>query len=197
MSKPIILGIIGAGIAYFVNYVYETAPEDDVFVKLTVTVLAGLYAGLLFLIFVLPAISDGIAKLIYSDPGGEPESDDPMHEARALQAQGDYVGALDALRQVVMKEPENRLAWTEMAKLQITNIEDAEGGLATLKEALIKHQWPDDDAAFFMFRLSEVQLEQFENRDEAIRILQDVCTKFPETKHSANATHQLRELEAL
>lgn len=197
MAKPIILGIIGVGVAFFVRYVYETAPADDILFKLTVTVLAGLYAGLLFLIFILPAISDGIAKLIYSDPGGEPEPEDPMHEARALQAQGDYVGALDALRQVVMSEPGNRLAWSEMAKLQITNIEDAEGGLATLKEALSNHQWPDDDAAFFMFRQSEVQLEQFENRAEAIKILEDVCSKFPETKHSANATHQLRELEAL
>jgi tetratricopeptide (TPR) repeat protein len=197
MVKPIILGTVGVGIAFLVNHVYAISADDDIFFRLSVTVLAGLYAGLLFLIFVLPAISDGIARLMFSDPGGVTENDDPMREARALQAQGDYVGAVESLRQVVTEDSHNRLAWAEMAKIQIVQLDDAEGALAMLVEALEGREWEVDDAAFFMFRISEVQLENMDNRDAAVQILQQVCTTFPETRHSANATHQLRELGAL
>ncbi len=197
MTKLIILGIIGVGVAFFVKHVYETTSDNDIFVKLTVTVFAGLYAGLLFLIYVLPAISEGISRLMFSDPGGEPDTDDSMRESCALQAQGDFVGALESLRQVVIKEPENRFAWAEIAKLQITQLDDADGAVMTLKEGLENCEREEDDAAFFMFRISEVQLEDLDQRDQAIAILQEVCTKFPETRHSANATHQLRELGVL
>ena len=197
MVKPIILGAVGIGIAYFVNHVYATSSDDDIFFRLAVTVLAGLYAGLLFLIFVLPAISDGIARLIFSDPGGVADEADAMRESRSLQAQGDYVGAVESLRQVVTEEPHNRMAWAEMAKIQMVQLADAAGALAMLVEGLEGREWEDDDAAFFMFRISEVQLENVDNRDAAIQILQQVCTKFPETRHSANATHQLRELGVL
>lgn len=197
MAKPIILGIIGVGIAFFVKYVYDTSSESDIFFRLSVTVLAGLYAGLLFLIFVLPAISEGISNLMFSDPGVEPDNDDPMREARALMAQGDYVGALEALRQVVMQEPDNRFAWAELAKVQLTQLDDAEGAEATLTEALESREWPEEDAAFFMFRISEVNLENLDNREKAIKVLRQVCELFPETQFSANATHQLRELDAI
>jgi tetratricopeptide (TPR) repeat protein len=197
MAKAIILGIIGVGIAFFVKHVYETSSDDDIFFRLSVTVLAGLYAGLLFLIFVLPAISDGISRLMFSDPGGEPESDDPMREARALMAQGDYVGALEALRQVVMKEPDNRFAWAELAKVQLAHLDDAEGAETTLTEALESRDWQTEDAAFFMFRISEVNLENLENKEKAVSVLRQICELFPETQFSANATHQLRELGEL
>ena len=197
MAKAIILGIIGVGIAFFVKYVYETSGANDIFIRLSVTVLAGLYAGLLFLIFVLPAISEGISRLMFSDPGGEPESDDPMRESRALSAQGNYVAALESLRQVVMKAPENRLAWLELAKIQLGYLDDADGAETTLNEALSSGDWSPDDAAFFMFRISEVNLENLANREKAIEVLRLVCEKFPESQHSANATHQLRELGAL
>ncbi|MFT5883387.1 MAG: tetratricopeptide (TPR) repeat protein [Crocinitomicaceae bacterium] len=197
MVKPIILGTVGVGIAFLVKYVYETSSDEDIFFRLAVTVLAGLYAGLLFLIFVLPAISDGIARLMFSDPGGAAENDDAMREARSLQAQGDYVGAVESLRQVVTEDSQNRLAWADMAKIQMVQLEDAEGALAMLVEALSGCEWEVDDAAFFMFRISEVQLENMDNRDAAVQILQQVCATFPESRHSANATHQLRELGAL
>lgn len=197
MSKAIILGIIGIGIAFFVKHVYATSSDTDIFFRLAVTVLAGLYAGLLFLIFVLPVISDGISRLMLSDPGGEPESDDLMCEARGLMAQGDYVGALESLRQVVMKEPDNRFAWAELSKVQLAHLEDAEGAETTLTEALESREWPDEDAAFFMFRISEVNLENLDNKEKAVKVLHQVCELFPETKYSANATHQLRELGEL
>lgn len=197
MVKGILFGIFGVFVAFMVKHVYQTSTENEIFYRLAITVLAGLYVGLVFLIFVLPAISDGIAKLMYSDPGGVAEDDDPMREARSLQAKGDFVGAIESLRGVVKDDPENRLAWAEIAKIQLTKLEDAEGARAVLTEALEGREWEVDDAAYFMFRISEIEIENLGNRDAAIEVLKHVCELFPETKHSANATHQLRELGAL
>ena len=197
MVKAILLGSIGVGIAFFVNYVYETAGPDDIFFRMSVSVLAGLYAGLLFLIFVLPMISDGLAKLVYQGSSGDSEFEDPMREARSLLAKGNYVGAVGELRQVVMQDSDNRLAWVEMAKVQLDHLEDPEGSVGTLAEAIESHPWSMDDAAFLMFRLSEVKLEALEDRAGAVQVLQQVGELFPDSQHSANATHKLRELGAL
>ena len=197
MLRAITLGTIGVGIAVFVNHVYETATPDDIFFSLTVSVLAGLYAGLLFLIFILPLVSDVLAKLVYQGGGTISDFEDPMREARSLLAKGNYVGAVGELRQVVMSDPDNRLAWAEMAKVQLEHLSDPEGSAGTLAEAVESHPWKMNDAAFLMFRLAEVKLESLEDRAGAVLILEQVSELFPDSKHSANATHKLRELGAL
>lgn len=197
MVKVISLAAVGVGIAWFVTYVYETAAVDDIFFRLSVSVLAGLYTGLLFLIFVLPVISDILAKLVYNGSSASVNVDDPMRDARSLLAKGNYVEAVGELRQVVMKHPDNRLAWVEMSKVQQEQLGDAEGAVGTLIEAMQAHEWFDEDQAFFMFRLSDLKLEALEDQSGAVRELQKVCERFPNTKHSANATHKLRELGAL
>lgn len=165
--------------------------------RMGVTILAGLYAGLMFIMFVLPLISDGISRLMFSDPGGVAETDDPMREGRALFAQGDYEGAVNAYRAVAEKDSENRMPWVEMAKIQLNQMEDPDGAVAILKEGLESHPWELDDAAFFMFRISEIHLENRHDRESAVSVLEQVREIFPETRHSANATHQLRELGAI
>lgn len=198
MIKKVTLLTIGVGIAFFVNHVYSTSSVDDIFFRLSVTVLAGLYAGLLFLIFVLPMLSEGIARLLYSDPGIDTQDvEDPMREARSLSAKGNYVGALEALRQVVMKDSSNRLAWLEMSKIQAEHLSDAEGAAGTLEEALKAAEWEAEDEAVLMFRLAEARLDDLEDRVGSVEILKQICEKFPESKYSANATHQLRELGEL
>ncbi|GAA5496754.1 hypothetical protein Rhal01_02939 [Rubritalea halochordaticola] len=195
--KGIIYGVIGAAIAYLVIHVYRTAGPEDVFLRMSVSILAGLYIGLMFITYALPIISDAVARLLYSDPGGEPEIEDPMHDGRALMAQGDYAGALKEFRKVTETDTENRMPWIEMAKIQLTQMEDPDGAVALLKEGLESHEWRVNDAAYFMFRMAEIHLKEREDKDSAVNILRQVIELFPETRHSANATHQLRELGAL
>jgi len=197
MVKPIVLGVIGAVIGYGVWHVYTTSAPDDVIFRMGITLMAGLYVGMLFIMYGLPAISDGITRMVFSDPGGEPDSDDPLRDARALMAQGEYEGAYEAYRVAIPKDEDNRLPWVEMAKIKVQHLDDPEGGLEVLKEALESKEWPLDDAAFFMFRSSEIHLENRGDREAAIAILEQVREVFPDTRHSANATHQLRELGAL
>lgn len=197
MVKPIFIGSLGLGIAYLVYHVYQIADANDIFFRLVVTILAGLYIGLLFLLYVLPLISDGLTRLMYSEPSGGAEIDDPLHDYRSLVAQGNYQGGLEALRVVVMDDASNRMAWVEMAKVQVSHLDDPEGAVETLSEALAGREWELDDAAFFMFRISEIQLESLQNQQAAVSVLKQVCELMPESRHSANATHQLRELGAL
>lgn len=195
--RPIILGLAGLFIAYVVLNVYTTAESDDVVMRMGATLMAGLYAGLLFVVYVLPLFSDLVTRLIYSDPGGQPEQHDSMHDARALIAQGAYAEAVRELRGVVTAEPGNRMAWLEMARLQAEQLGDAHSAVESLKEGLEGCEWPVDDAAFLMFRISEIHLEQCGDQAAAVSVLQQVCDLFPESRHAANATHQLRELGVL
>lgn len=197
MVKPIVLGVIGAVVGYGVWHVYTHSAPDDVIFRMGITLVAGLYLGMLFIMYGLPAISDGITRMVFSDPGGEAETDDPLRDARALMAQGEWEGAVEAYRVAIPKDEDNRLPWVEMAKIKVQHLDDPEGALLILQEALGSKDWPLDDAAFFMFRVSEIHLENRGDRGAAIAVLEQVREVFPESRHSANATHQLRELGAL
>ena len=67
----------------------------------------------------------------------------------------------------------------------------------TLREALESHEWRENDAAFFMFRIADIYENDLDNHDGAIAILKQVLEVLPETRHSANATHKLREFGAI
>lgn len=195
--RTIILGVAGIAIAFTVLYVYETAPSNDVIQRMGATLMAGLYAGLLFVVYILPIISDAVARLIYSAPNGKPDQVDSMHDARSLMEQGDFEGAVKELRRVVMVESDNRMAWLQLAKIQAEQLGDADAAVDSLREGLEQRDWPVDDAAFIMFRISEIHLEKRADRGAAVMILQQICELFPDSRHAANAVHQLRELGEL
>ncbi len=94
-------------------------------------------------------------------------------------------------------DPYNRLPWVEIAKIQHANLENPGAALETLRSALESHEWPVNDAAYFMGRIAEIYLEDMEDTASCITILNQMVELFPETRHSANATHKLRELGAL
>ena len=48
-----------------------------------------------------------------------------------------------------------------------------------------------------MFRLAELYEEVKDDTPQSVSILEQVVELFPETRHSANATHRLRELGAI
>ncbi|MEC8942508.1 MAG: tetratricopeptide repeat protein, partial [Verrucomicrobiota bacterium] len=122
---------------------------------------------------------------------------DPMHDARVFLARGDYEAAIAAYRAVARTQPENRFPWVEIAKIQHDNLEDSDASIETLRTALESREWRVNDMAFFMFRLAELYEVDKEDKPRAVSILEQVVELFPETRHSANATHRLRELGAI
>ena len=154
-------------------------------------VVAG-YAAIVFVSFVLPSVVGRFTHMFYG--ASEELEEDPARDARALFAQGDFEGAIAAYRTVADEQPENRFPWVEIAKIQHDNLENPDAAIETLRDALENHEWRVNDAAFFMFRLAELYEREKSDMTQCVGILRQVVELFPETRHSANATHRLREL---
>jgi len=193
MTIKIILGVIGAIIAYFLYESYNGATAASTFPRLISTICAGLYIGLLSVFYVLPALSQKAAQSMYSD-ANETVEKDLLHDARAHVAQGDYENAVVSYRKAIIKDPSNRLAWTDMAKLYAEKLEQPQLAVASIREAYDEHEWAEEDAAYLLFRISEWQLDDCEDQEAGAATLAEVIEKFPSTRHSANAMQQLRQL---
>ncbi|WP_367870468.1 tol-pal system YbgF family protein [Luteolibacter sp. Populi] len=151
---------------------------------------AGL-VGIVFVIHVLPAIAHRFTHAVY-DSAEEVEKD-PMHDGRAKVAQGDWEGAIAAFRLAAEAQPLNRLPWVEIAKIQVDQLEDAPAAVQTLRTAIEGQEWEENDAAFLMFRVAEIYEKEIGDHANAATIMQQVIDQFPDTRHSANARHKLRE----
>jgi tetratricopeptide (TPR) repeat protein len=160
-----------------------------------VFLLLGLYGAFMFITFALPNLVHRATQEMYGS-GAEVETD-PMHDARALFAQGDYHGAIRAYHEVATSHPDDRFPWVEMAKIHNDNLEDPDAAIAVLKEGLESQEWTVNNAAFFLFRIAELYEKEKEDSETTVQLLQQIVQLFPETRHSANATHRLREMGAM
>jgi len=189
----IFLVVAGSVAAAFIN----TDPDDatSAVTQLPALLLAGVYLGILFVMYILPAITDKATAAVLDS--NELVESDPLHDARAAYARGEYELAMEVYQSVTTSDSYNRLPWVEIAKIQHDNLEDPEASIVTLRTALESHEWPINDAAYFMGRLSEIYATDLDDRESAVAILNQMIELFPETRHSANATHKLREIGEL
>lgn len=196
MTKKIVHVIIFlfvAGVVATTFFNTDSADDTSAVMQLPALMLAAVYAGIMFVLYVLPAITDKATTAVLDS--GELVERDPLHDARAAYARGDYEDAMAVYRSVMDDDPYNRLPWVEIAKIQHDNLEDPEASIATLREALEAHEWPVNDAAYFMGRLSDVYLEDLGDQESCITILNQMIELFPETRHAANATHKINEIK--
>ena len=188
-----IIGVVAAFLLYNLISAYSGPLEDTMFSRLFSTLATGIFLGLLAIFYILPYLSEKAAMSVYADSGEAPEPD-VLSEARALVAQGEYDQAVVAYRQALEKEPDNRLGWTDMAKLYVEKLEQPELAVSSLREGIDGHEWDEEDGAFLLFRLSEWQLDDCEDQEAGAASLTEVMEKYPSTRHSANAMQQLRDL---
>jgi tetratricopeptide (TPR) repeat protein len=193
MAVKIILAVLGIVIGYFLYGAYSDASDEAQFSKLFVTLFAGFYLGMLGVFYVLPGISQKAAQSMFSD-SNQKSDHSLLHKARALMAQGDYESAVIAFRRALIKDPSNRMGWTEMAKLYAERLEQPQLAAACLREACDEHEWEEEDASFLLFRLSEWQVDECDDREAGAETLKEIVEKFPDSRHSANAIQQLRQL---
>ena len=204
----ILIGVLLAGYTWHVFSLEDTVVEDvsntaliideeisgTLFQKMGASVALGVYLACVCVMYVLPAISEQISGLFYANPHHIAE-EDVMRDARAFVAQGEFEGALAAYRHAAREEPENRLPWVEMAKIQVEHFKAPGEAAAIYAEALERREWPASDAAYFMFRISELQIEELDEKEAGIAALEQVVELFPGTRHAANANTRLEELE--
>lgn len=158
-------------------------------VPLLVTVI---YGGVLVVLFVLPSLVDKVGEEMMGSTAEVDE--DPLDEARAAVAEGDYSEAIRVYREVWKENPEDRFPIVEAAKLQRVNLESPAVAVMTLEEALEGHEWEPDDAAFLMFRIAEIYEEDLDDREKQIAILERAKEELKGTRHAGNAAHKIREL---
>lgn len=147
--------------------------------------------GVLFVVFVLPAWAQSMTQSVY-DSGEEIERTS-LHEARAFIAKGDYDGAIEAFRKAAIEDPSSRVPWLEISKIQNQQLGNWASAIETLEGAVSRQKWPEDDRAFFLFRLADLYEEEAQDREKAVATLRRVIAEIPDTRHAANARHKLGE----
>ncbi len=169
----------------------EGRKNEKTFTGILLAFLTAGLVGIVFVIHVLPAIAQRFTHAVYDS--AEMVERDPMHDARAKVAQGDWEGAIEAFRLAAAADPLNHLPWVEISKIQLDELEDPAASVQTLRTAIEGQEWEENDAAYLMFRLAEIYNEHMSDRNSAASIMQQVIDQFPESRHSANARHKLRE----
>jgi tetratricopeptide (TPR) repeat protein len=164
---------------------------ERTFSGILLTFLSAGVVGIVFVVLVLPMLAQRVTHAVYDS--AEMIERDVMHDARALFAQGDYHGAIEAFKEAAKADPMNRLPWVEIAKIYKDNLDDPHASIETIRYALESQEWEINDAAYFLFRLAELYDEVLGDRASAAAILQQVVEQFPRTRHSANANTRLHE----
>ena len=159
--------------------------------RIPIFVIGGAVLSLMAVAFFLPAIGDRIGQFFYSSP--EQVEPDPGSKARALVAQGDYEGAMEAYLDVARQMPQDRLPVVEAMRLAREKLHDPRKAIEIIEEAVDGRDWPEEDAAYFLFRLVEMHEDDLQDRATAATFLQHVVRNFPGTRHAANAIHKLRD----
>jgi tetratricopeptide (TPR) repeat protein len=171
----------------------RSVDSERTFSGILLTFMSAGIVGIFIVVYLLPFFAQRVTHAVYDS--AEMVEEDVMREARSLVAQGDYEGAIAAYRKAAEAEPLNRLPIVEIAKIYRDNLDDPASAIQTIRHALESQEWEVNDAAYFLFRLAEMYDEHENDRATAISIMHQVVDQFPNTRHSANASHKLHEWE--
>ena len=153
-----------------------------------------IWAGLMFVTIILPGIGDAVGTVMFSS--GEVSTPSEGMKAAAKMAAGDYHGAIEAYEATLKEKPDDPFPISEIAKLYADKLEEPEKALDFLQQHLEGNGWSEENAAFLMFRIVDIQTAG-EHFAEAKAVLEQIAGEFPGTRHSANARHRIQELDQL
>lgn len=151
-----------------------------------------IYAGVLAVLYLLPALVDKVGEEMMGSTAMV--DDDPLDEARAAVAAGEFPDAIAVYRKYWLANPGERHALTEMAKIQRVYLESPAVAVSTLEEGLDEYDWSQDDAAFLMFRIAEIYEEDLNDQEQVIAVMKRAVEELEGTRHGGNAVQKLREL---
>lgn len=153
-----------------------------------------IYGGILTVIYVLPVLVDRVGEELM---GSSAEVDeDPLDEAREAVADEEYPEAIAVYRKFWLENKDDRRPLVEISKIQRVHLENPAVAVSTLEEGLDDHEWPEDDAAFLLFRIIEIYEDDLKDRDKVIATLERVVEDLKGTRHAGNAAHKLKEMGA-
>ena len=164
---------------------------ERMFNGILLTIFSAVLLGIVFVTKVLPMFAHKFTNAVLASD--EEVVQDPAYEARVMLAHGDWNGAVEAFKKAAQNDPWNRMHWVEIARIQKRNLDDSDGAVATLRDAIQGQDWEIDDAAYLMFRLADLYEEDILDRPAAALVYEQIIELFPETRHSANARTKLVE----
>lgn len=161
--------------------------------KLIYVIIVGAIVAIFGAKYLIPWIGDVMGTFIYSS--GEEIQQDERMKASAKLAQGDFEGAIGEYEKLLKSKPEDTFAIAEAAKVYSQRLDEPDKALAFIQRHLSGREWPEDEAAFLMFRLVDIHLDPKKDYDKAREVLNEVIARYPNTRHSANAYHRITEIE--
>lgn len=178
-------------IIYAIITYYRVDPESKFGVMqwFPVFLITGIYVGIVFVVYILPNLVHSATNSVLGS--NEKVEKDPRHDARAAEARGDYTEAAEIYNKLLTNSPEDEKSWLALVMIQQKKLHSPESAIKTLEKALLHDDWPEDSKAFFMSRRADIYLNDLDNQIEAATLLQQIIETFPNTRHSANATHKL------
>jgi tetratricopeptide repeat protein len=162
--------------------------------KLISCIVIAVISGIFVVMVVLPKFGDAVGEVMYSS--GEEVTADERMRAAAKMAQGDYEGAIHEYKKMAGEKPDDPFPISEIAKIHADKLEDPAAAVTFLQGNLEAREWTEENAAFLMFRIADIHINQ-RDFEAAKDILEQVVGNFPGTRHSANAKHKINELEQI
>jgi tetratricopeptide (TPR) repeat protein len=190
------LGLFILLVLFVVTHWSKWGAEDNssagVVYKLLSCLVIAIIGGFYVVGVILPKMGDAVGTMMYSS--GEEVTADESMRAAAKMAQGDYEGAIAEYKKMAQEKPDDPFPISEIAKIHAEKLEDPGAALTFLQGHLEAREWTEEHAAFLMFRIADIHVQQ-RDYDAAKDILEQVVGNFPGTRHSANAKHKINELE--
>lgn len=172
---------------------WQAIDKENIGGRFIYMIIVGVVGGLAGVKYFIPWIGDVMGTFFFSS-GEQVVMDDSM-KAVAKLAQGDYEGAISEYEKIAKEKPEDSFPIAEIAKIYSEKMDDPRRALAFLQARLKGKEWEQDAAAFLMFRMVDLHADKLNDHQAARDLLEQVVANFPNTRHSANAHHKLREVE--
>ncbi len=196
MSTKSIVFLLGAGVfALLVVRLAGRMQGSDPGMMAVVMLFGGTILGVLAIRFILPRLGDAVGAFFYM-PGGSTTAAEPARGV-ALMEQGDYLGAVTEYEKALKENLGDLPAIAEIAKIRAERLNDPGAAVSFLETQLASRAWRPDDESFMRFRVAAIRSELMQDYTGAETALGQVIVKFPGTRHSANASHKLKELASL
>jgi tetratricopeptide (TPR) repeat protein len=173
-------------------FVINNSNEESAFKKFTIGLNYDISRSLDNQLFIAGTGNNSIGNFFFQP--NEQVARDPHADAQAAAARGEYAEAVEEYRKLLESDPNDLLAYSEIAKLCCDHLEDPAAAAQTLEQAL-EREWPPDDAAFLTTRLVDVYWQHQRDARSARALLMQIVEAMPGTRHAANAEHRLKEIE--
>lgn len=194
MNRLLIIRLcIVALVAVLLLAAWEKLKDANPGMQLIFFLVVGAGGGLFAIKYLIPWLGDSIGEAVFSS--GEQVTHDYQMKAVSKIAQGDYDGAIKLYEGILRDKPEDPFPIAEIARIYIDKMNDPVRALDFIQEHLESKEWPVDDAAFLMFRMIDIHVDNLHDYDTAHDLIEEVIANFPNTRHSANAHHKLHEVE--